>query len=142
MNKAHFNAKDRFEIGDEELLISVQNNPFQSNFDTEEETTETRQFKATLDDIRIRIGTLLKTETVSLLLGAGASVDCGGQLIGSVPLQVEQNLNDKGIIGVQQPRVRRWLKVFYLAVQYASGNSSTPVTRQEILTRCEALKKK
>ncbi|WP_420634330.1 SIR2 family protein [Candidatus Palauibacter sp.] len=85
------------------------------------------------------MGTLLKTETVSLLLGAGASVDCGGQLIGSVPLPVERMLNNQGITGTQRPRLRRWLRALYLAVRYAGGDDNTSVSREAILARREAL---
>jgi len=90
-----------------------------------------------LENIRIRFGTLLKTETVSFLLGAGASVACGGQLIGSVPLAVERDLHDKGIAGSDQ--VHRWLNIFYIAAYQSSYNSSIPFTRNNILSRHEEL---
>ena len=87
-----------------------------------------------LGDIRSRLGILLKSETVSFLLGAGASVDCGGQIISNIPKLVEQDLIDRGIIGKKQFRVREWLRVFYLAVRHCSGANS-PVDRQYILSR-------
>ena len=87
------------------------------------------------------MGTLLKTETVSLLLGAGASADCGGQLIGSIPLAIERDLIDKGIAGAKQPRVRQWLKVFYLTVRHVGTGGSFPETREDILQRRSELSK-
>ena len=90
-----------------------------------------------LNEVRVRVGTLLKTETVSLLLGAGASVDCGGLLIGTVPLSVERTLLAEGIVGTQ-PRVRKWLRVFYDAVRF-TADTLTPVNRQEIIARQVAL---
>lgn len=87
---------------------------------------------AALDEVRIRIGTLLKTETVSFLLGAGASVHCGGPLIGSVPPAIERALHRKGIVSTTQPRVSRWLKHFYLAVGHAGEGA-------EVLSNCEAI---
>ena len=80
-----------------------------------------------------------RQRTVSLLLGAGASVDCGGQLIGSVPLELERVLHDQGITGIRPPRLRRWLVTLYLAVRYAGGDEDTPVTRQAILARRDAV---
>lgn len=91
-----------------------------------------------LSDIRIRIGTLLKAETVSFLLGAGASVDCGGQLIGSIPIAVERRLHEEGISGGASPRVRRWLRVFYLAVRRCGGEGA-PNSREAVVERRKAL---
>ncbi|MDI6870228.1 MAG: SIR2 family protein [Bacillota bacterium] len=117
-------STDRFVIG-EEIVFSAESNP-------------SLEVKAkALDDIRIRIGTLLKTDTVSFLLGAGASVDCGGQLIGSVPLAIERELQDQG---TRQGRVRRWLKVFYLAARRAGGGDSVPIGRDAILERRKELR--
>lgn len=113
--------------------------PCQLVNDRQERKIDISQHKAALEEIRVRVGTLLKTETVSLLLGAGASVDCGGQLIGSVPLLVERDLINEGVTGIQKPRIQQWLKVFYLAAR-CSGDDGIPVTRREILARLEALK--
>ena len=104
-----------------------------------EQDESATQWKEKLEDIRIRVGTLLKTETFSLLLGAGASVDCGGELIGSVPTAVERHLCATGISGATRYRMRGWLKVFYLAVRHAAEDLSTPVTRDEILARRDKL---
>ena len=138
MNDVHLAAKDCFEIGGEELLSSVQAESPSAGSDTQKGAPGDRQ-RETLEDIRVRIGTLLKTETISLLLGAGSSVDCGGQLVGVVPLRVERDLINEGITGMQRPRLRRWLRVLYLAVRCSGGGDSTPVTREEILARREAL---
>jgi hypothetical protein len=90
-----------------------------------------------LDDIRVRVGTLLKTETVSLLLGAGASVDCGGPLIGTIPLIVEQAILNEGI--PDDNSCNSWLEIFYVAVRYCAGNADTPITGDEIIKRRDAL---
>ena len=126
---------DCFEIGGEDL--------FSSTWDCTgpaDNEGQRKQRASVLEDIRVRVGTLLKTETVSLLLGAGASVECGGQLIGSVPLQVERILSDQGISGTQPPRLRQWLKTLYLAVRYAGGGEDTPIAREGILARRDELK--
>lgn len=133
MSQQESSPQDRFQIGGEEPLTPTRVAP-PANGPAAQETLK-RQWQEKLEDIRIRVGTLLKTETVSLLLGAGASVDCGGVLISSVPLSVEKHLCAKGISGTQRYRMREWLKVFYLAVRQTSGNVGTPVTRDEILAR-------
>ena len=140
MNGVHLTGDDHFEIGGEEFLTPVQpESAAVDSDDTQERAAEHRQREA-LEDIRVRVGTLLKTETVSLLLGAGASVDCGGQLISSVPLVVERDLHDEGVTGMERPRVRRWLTVFYLAVRGACDDDGSPVARDAILARREALR--
>ena len=134
MNKIQFTKNDRFEVGGEDLLAPIEIESVPSSLESEENTADQRRL-ANVDDIRVRLSTLLKTETVSLLLGAGASVDCGGQLIGSVPLLVERLLINEGIAGERNVRIRRWLIVFYLAVRQASCGTATPIARQEILDR-------
>ena len=123
MNEMHFTPEDRFEIGGEELLASVHAESLSAGPETRQDAAGRRQREA-LEDILVRVGTLLKTETVSFLLGAGASIDCGGQQVNTVPLLVERNLNNEGITGAQKPRIRRWLRVFYLAARCAGGDDS------------------
>lgn len=95
--------------------------------------------QAALEEVRIRVGTLLKTETVSFLLGAGTSVDCGGPLLGKVPIAIEQAIHKEGIYGGDSPRLRRWLKMFYLSVQHVVDNGSVPTSRDDILERHKAI---
>jgi hypothetical protein len=134
MNDTAQPPKDRFEIGSEDLLAPAPAESVQAGAVTQGTSPQPLPREA-LDDIRVRVGTLLKTETVSFLLGAGASVDCGGQLIGAVPLAVERDLHEKGITGSHKPRIRRWLVIFYVAVRHCAGNTNTPVTRDEIVAR-------
>ncbi len=102
-------------------------------------TRDESEASVALEDIRIRIGTLLKAETVSFLLGAGAAVDCGGQLIGSVPVALERSLVKRGVAGSDRQRVRRWLKVFYLAARHVGGENSVAVGRQGMLNRAKEI---
>lgn len=127
-------SQDHVEIGGERvsLVLATDEQPDRSEGPNPERQCEGQN--VCLGEIRTRVGTLLKTETVSLLLGAGASRDCGGQLIGEVPLLLERRLSDEGISGTKPARVRAWLKLFYLAVR-RTATEKTPVTRQEILDR-------
>jgi hypothetical protein len=137
-NGSLFGPDDHFEIGGEDLLAPVQADPVEAGAYTQDAGASRRE-RAALDDIRVRVGTLLKTETVSFLLGAGASKDCGGQLLGSLPLVVERDLQNRGITGKSRPRIRRWLKIFYLATCRAGHAIGCPRTREEILHRRKAL---
>jgi hypothetical protein len=131
--------KDCFEIGGEDLLALALAESVQESA-AAKDTPPLPLPRETLDDIRVRVGTLLKTETVSFLLGAGASVDCGGPLIGTIPLMVEQAILKEGITGDKKPRIRRWLVIFYVAVRHCAGNTDTPITRDEIIERRETLR--
>jgi hypothetical protein len=122
----------RFYVGGEDLLAVA---PGDADDDGTQAATRREE---RLSEIRIRIGTLLKAETVSFLLGAGASKACGGQLIGSIPVVVERRLHEEGISGGDSPRVRRWLRVFYLAVRRCGGEGA-PNSRAAILERRGAL---
>jgi hypothetical protein len=141
MSETNTHPKGCFEIGGEDLLASAPTDSIEDNAVAEGTTTQPLP-RETLDDIRVRVGTLLKTETVSFLLGAGASVDCGGPLIGMVPLVIEQDLLNKGITGNQKPRIRRWLAIFYVAVRHCASNTNTPITRDEIIERRKKLDQK
>jgi len=130
--------KDRFEIGGDDLLEAARGESPQAGIDAPQGDVVKRQ-REIFEDIRVRVGTLLKTENVSFLLGAGASVECGGPLIGSVPIEIERKLQEHGITGTARPRIRRWLNLFYRAVRQAGAGDSSPVTRETILTRRQKL---
>ena len=133
--------RNYFWIGDEKFPLREQAESSLDDSGERQDSTEPPHYIAPLEDIRIRVGTLLKTETVSLLLGAGASVNCGGQLIGSMPLALERVLIGEGIAGTTRLQVRQWLKVFYLAVRHVGMGISLPETREDILQRQSELNK-
>ena len=130
--------KDQAEIGGELIPLVPETGSQSSKSDGNAHRDQRPIQNAGLENIQTRVGTLLQTETVSLLLGAGASLDCGGLLIGSVPLPLERHLVSKGISGSDPARVRKWLKLFYLAVRH-TGTEQTAVTREEILARRKKL---
>ncbi|HXF05412.1 MAG TPA: SIR2 family protein [Blastocatellia bacterium] len=128
----NLNEDDCFEIGGESLLPT----PTSISGADKQLGDQGSRPDEVLDDIRVRISTLLKAETVSLLLGAGASVCCGGQLIGSVPPAVEQKLYEQCEAEIGKQQVPQWLKVFYLAVR-ACGAQNSPRTEEEIRERLQ-----
>lgn len=115
---------NRFEVGGETLL------------DVGEGDGECGILDKDLENVRLRVGTLLKAENVSLLLGAGASVDCGGQLIGSVPLDIERILQEEA--EKDNSHGQQWLSAFYLSARYC-GAGNSPVKDDEIIKRREQL---
>ena len=130
--------KDQAEIGDEVIPLVPETGSQLSESGGNAHRDQRPIQNAGLENIQTRVGTLLQTETVSLLLGAGASLDCGGLLIGSVPPPLERHLVNEGISGSNPARVRKWLKLFYLAVRN-TGTEKTAVTRKEILARRQEL---
>lgn len=127
--------KNHFWVGGKELLPKLPQGTGEAGYQSEEDDHNAEQV---LEEIRILIGTLLKTDTVSLLLGAGASIECGGQLIGSVPPDLENVLQTEGILGSTNPRIRRWLALFYLAIRDC-GAANSPTTHDTILNRRQEL---
>src|SRR6266704_2212611 len=102
-----------FEIAGEDQLTSLKAKFPQFPAQDDEKRRLQREWEDLLADLHIRTGTLLKTDTVSLLLGAGASKECGGPLLSTIPLSVELTLLDAGI---KEGKVTPWLECFYLAV--------------------------
>ena len=127
MNATDLTPQDRFSVGSKALL-PIHSDSSAPDYDANN----------AIEDIRVRIGTLLRTEHVAILLGAGASVDCGGPLLGTLPLRVERQLTDEGVVGMHPPRVRRWLRVFYMALDHTT-DCALPVTRDAILARRTSL---
>ncbi len=132
-------ANNKFEVGHEDRL-----SPLREEFPQEPGNDEARkrcrtEWEEFVKESRIRFGTLLKTDTVSFLLGAGASKVAGGVLLGKVPLPVERVLLDRGTNG---SAVADWLKLFYAAVHRLAGvkeEASTPGSEGEILKRVEEI---
>ena len=89
-----------------------------------------------LRKLQVKVGTLLKTDTVSFLFGAGVSKDCGGVLFGSVPKEIERVLLGAGVKDGEPESVAAWLKLFYLAAKEASqGSAAAPISDEAIIER-------
>lgn len=141
-SKIHqFLSECGFEIGGEDQMVWLRTKiPSGQEENGENSINYEDAWKKLIADIQIRVGTLLKTDTVSFLFGAGASKACGGVLIGNVPLEIEKNLLESGIVDGGVKRVSKWLKYFYLAVQETNNNDiNIPSTREEILQRRERI---
>lgn len=127
----------RFEIGGEDRLADLRSKYSEEPADADSQRGLETDWTRLIADMHIRTGTLLKTDTLSFLLGAGASMECGGPLISTIPSEVERPLANGGIAGDE---IRPWLECFYLAVRRVGGDGlAAPATRDEILKRREAL---
>jgi hypothetical protein len=125
-----------FEIGGGDQLSAIRSKYSAEPEDEPGKQRLTEDWERLVADLHIRTGTLLKTDTVSFLLGAGASKECGGPLIGAIPLELERKLLSSGIRGGTKPRLTEWIKAFYTAVRAVGGvTGGAPVTREEILQR-------
>jgi hypothetical protein len=121
------------EVGGEDLLAAVRRE-FTA---VPSEKVEIERLRAAWDgflkDVRIRIGTLLKADNVAFLLGAGASREAGGVLLGSIPIEVERDLLGRGVTG---DGVRPWVRLFYEAVRQLGGaGDGVPSSDQQIQGR-------
>jgi len=76
---------------------------------------KTKGLQEILKETRVRFGTLLKTDNISFLFGAGTSMvkGIGGVSLKGIPLELEKELLKKGVSGNAKKRVAGWLKLFY-----------------------------
>ncbi len=118
-----------FEIGGEDQLAAAAAAGASTGDDSEAD--KARRWSAFLRDAQIRIGTLLKMDTVSILLGAGASKDAGGILLGSVDRAIDSDLLRRGFV---DDAPAPWLVLFYVAARL-SGALEAPVEAGAIRDR-------
>lgn len=64
-------------------------------------------------EIQVRLGTLLKADSLSLLLAAGCSLAAGGVSLRTLPARVESELLERGLTGEE---ASEWLSLLYAAV--------------------------
>lgn len=114
------------EVGEKNLLEGLAKDVGQVADDDEVGIARlTKEMERVLADYRIRIGTLLRTDNVSVLLGAGASVYAGGPLLGSLPLALERALLTDGLVDGEPVE---WLSLIYYAAKATSPDIVIPGT--------------
>lgn len=109
---------------------------FPSTFDAEltaaDDKTKVRA-EALLNDrlkeTRVRIGTLLKTDNVSFLIGAGASIDAGGVGLGSIPRSLELALCNSS----SEDNEHEWIELFYSTTSLLAHAQFEHDARSEVL---------
>lgn len=86
-----------------------------------------------LKETRVRVGTLLKTDNVSFLIGAGASMKAGGVGLALIPHELEKVLHEKA----QESDNRQdpeWLLLFYATASVLSGQTLNLSVRRAALS--------
>ncbi len=84
-----------------------------------------------LKEARVRIGTLLKIDNVSFLIGAGASMKAGGVGLASIPGELEKGLHDKAAaVAKGNPD---WLTLFYATCSALAGQTFSVQQRKTVL---------
>ena len=86
-----------------------------------------------LKETRVRVGTLLKIDNVSFLIGAGASMKAGGIGLASIPLELEKALHEKAQAAAEGEDIS-WLSLLYETVAALSGKVFDPTERRQTLT--------
>jgi hypothetical protein len=82
-----------------------------------------------LKEARVRIGTLLKMDNVSFLIGAGASMPAGGIGLARIPLSLENALVKKAS-ELPDKGGPEWLALFYATCSLLAGQTFSPRERQ------------
>jgi hypothetical protein len=122
-----------FEIGGEDQLQNLRSEFPNPTADAETAKRFGTAWREFLNDVKIRVGTLLKTDTASVLLGAGASRDAGGPTLAKVPKGVES--------AVLAETDSDTVAAFYAAARQADPKAAVPLSSDEINARAAELDK-
>ncbi|MGD0469219.1 MAG: SIR2 family protein [Terriglobales bacterium] len=115
------------EVLSPELIVDL------SSVDAETKKKAEGVLSEKLKETRVRVGTLLKTDNVSLLIGAGASMKAGGIGLASIPLELEKALHKKGQ-AAEEGEDTSWLSLLYETVSALSGQAFDLTERRQALT--------
>ena len=84
-----------------------------------------------LKETRVRMGTLLKTDNVSFLIGAGASISAGGVSLANIPKPLEDALLAMAESEKTESGAPEWVHCFYETASLISGKSYSFDDRKE-----------
>lgn len=89
-----------------------------------------------LKEMRVRIGTLLKTDNVSFLFGAGASISAGGVSLATIPKEIEEDLlrkvDEEQKKEEKEDEVPSWINLFYRTVSAIKRESYSFEDRKKL----------
>ncbi|MEN6623594.1 MAG: SIR2 family protein [Smithella sp.] len=88
-----------------------------------------------LKEMRIRVGVLLKTDNVSFLFGAGASIAAGGVSLSTIPKLLERELLEQAKHDKVRNNWPRWIELFYDTVSFILQN---PLGVEARLSLCDS----
>ena len=115
MNENYYLKIGRTETLTEQLITDL------SSTDAETKKKANAILSERLKETRVRVGTLLKTDNVSFLIGAGASMKSGGIGLASIPAELERDLHKKAAECAATDR--DWLSLFYSTSSALSGQA-------------------
>ena len=124
----------KIQIGSEDLIESKVL-PFIAE-DSESEDSDlskaNKNLLEVLKETRVRMGTLLKTDNVSFLIGAGASISAGGVSLANIPKPLEDALLAEAEAETEKTEsdAPEWIRCFYETASLISGKSYSLDDRQ------------
>ena len=124
--------ENHIRIGESDLMVPLREEFPEAPTDAEDRERLRGRWTELVKDFRIRFGTLLKSDAVSVLLGAGTSRHAGGPVLHSIPLVVERHV----VSGAEEGT----LEVFYGAIRsLEAGSSEAPANAEAIAERRQQL---
>lgn len=107
-------------IGGEEKLEALRERLAEGNSSDQDKRELRGRWADFVKETRIRIGTILKSQRISILLGAGASRAAGGPVLAHIPPEIETEVSAGG---VHDEKLEPWLLAFYAACKKVSDRS-------------------
>ncbi|MCX6834143.1 MAG: hypothetical protein NTW07_03250, partial [candidate division Zixibacteria bacterium] len=127
MNDNYYLKIGGTELFSEELIADI------SSADADTKKKAEANLNERLKETRVRVGTLLKTDNVSFLIGAGASMKAGGVGLASIPLELEKTLHEKPT-KPGEDKDPDWLSLFYATSSALVGQAFNPKERGKALS--------
>ncbi len=90
-----------------------------------------------LKEMRVRFGTIIKTDNVSFLLGAGTSLAVGGVSLANIPKPLEKALIDKAAGEQEGKAAPGWIILFYKIASVLSHGDFSLDARSELFQSTE-----
>lgn len=90
-----------------------------------------------LKEMRVRFGTIIKTDNVSFLLGAGASLAVGGVSLANIPKPLEKALIDKATGEQKGKAAPGWIALFYMIASVLSQKNFSFDSRAKLFQSTE-----
>lgn len=100
--------------------------------ETEKQDKVQKALVELLKEMRVRFGTILKTDNVSFLLGAGVSLNVGGLSLANIPKALEKALLDKASGEQEGEVIPEWIMLFYKIVSALSKSDYFFEDRSEL----------
>jgi hypothetical protein len=133
MNQNFDLSKYSIKIGKENIIEQHLHSLMNNNSESDEREKKLKsKIKEILKEIRIRFGTVMKTDNVSFLLGAGISLAAGGVSLASIPKSLEKLILDKAAEENKEKEVPNWITLFYKIASLFTSKEFSFETRTKL----------